>query len=242
MFSFLTSMITLFCTFFLLQYLYFLPKAVLACIVSLVVYSILAEFPEDVSFFLRLQAWGDLALMTLTFLLTLVVSVEAGIIVSVIVSLVLVVKQSSQSMGIQIMGRIAGTDQYVPVDEHDDDHYFFDTEEVPGILIVRLREALHFANAGALKERLRRLERYGTKKHHPSDAPQREAAQVIVLQMKDLSSIDASALQILKETCENYVERRVKVYFVQVDAGLRDSLERAHLFDIIGRGELLNGP
>lgn len=74
--SFLVASIVLFSTFFLLQYLFFLPKAVLGCVISLVIYSILAECPEDVRFFWRLRAWTDFALMALTFILTLFVSVQ----------------------------------------------------------------------------------------------------------------------------------------------------------------------
>ena len=157
--------------------------------------------------------------------------------VSVAFSLVLVVRQAARSMGVQIMGRIPGTEQWAPVEDIQDDDYLASTEEVPGVLIVRLRETLHFANAGALKERLRRLERYGVKKMHPSDAPVREEAQIIVLYTKDLLGVDASALQILHETCRNYVQRGVQVHFVHVEGELRRSLERAHLFTLIGRGK-----
>jgi MFS superfamily sulfate permease-like transporter len=76
--GFFVALFTLLSTFFLLQYLYYLPKAVLGCIITLVVYSILAEAPEDVHFFVTMRAWTDLALMTLTFLLTLFVSLQAS--------------------------------------------------------------------------------------------------------------------------------------------------------------------
>ena len=141
-------------------------------------------------------------------------------------------------MGIQVMGRVPGTEQWSPVEDTQDEDLFENTEEVPGVLIVRLRETLHFANAGALKERLRRLERYGVKKMHPSNAPVRSEAQIIVLYMKDLLGIDASALQILRETCDNYVKRGVQVHLVHVQGELRRTLEKAHLFNLIGKGSV----
>ena len=76
--SFFVALFTLLATFFLLRYLYYLPKAVLACIISLVVYSILAESPEDVAFFIGLRAWTDLALMATAFFMTLFFSVQVG--------------------------------------------------------------------------------------------------------------------------------------------------------------------
>ena len=76
LFSFFVSAFSLITTLSLLKYLFYLPKAVLSCIISLVVYSILAEFPEDVHFFVRMRAWTDLALMGLAFALTLLSSVQ----------------------------------------------------------------------------------------------------------------------------------------------------------------------
>lgn len=142
-------------------------------------------------------------------------------------------------MGVQIMGRIPGTEQWAPIEDTPENDDPLSTEEIPGVLIVRLRESLHFANAGALKERLRRLERYGTRKHHPSELPYREEAQVIVFHMRDLLQIDASALQILQETCANYVQlRAVEVYFVHVEGEIRRQMEAAGLFDLIGRNHV----
>lgn len=76
--GFFVAVFTLLSTFFLLRFLYYLPKAVLGCIISVVVYSILAECPEDVHFFVKMRAWTDLALMMLTFFLTLFVSVQVS--------------------------------------------------------------------------------------------------------------------------------------------------------------------
>ena len=43
-----------------------------------------------------MKAWIDLALMTLTFVLTIIWNVEIGIAVSVVISLLLVVRRSSR--------------------------------------------------------------------------------------------------------------------------------------------------
>ena len=148
-------------------------------------------------------------------------------------------------MGVQIMGRAPGTENWAPIEEHaggeDVDELLLQHgsphEEVPGVLIIRLRESLHFANAGALKERLRRLELYGNKKHHPSDAPMRAEAQVIVFHMQDLREVDASAIQILKETCEGYKARGVSILFAHLEGEMRKRLQRGGVVDVVGIGE-----
>lgn len=87
-------------------------------------------------------------------------------------------------------------------------------EDIPGVLVVRVRESLNFgacppyqesdiwamltpdplstANTGQLKERLRRLELYGPGKAHPSEAPRRDEATVLVIHAADMETIDAS--------------------------------------------------
>lgn len=61
--SVITGVTILLATFFLLPLLYHLPKAVLATIILLVVFTILQETPHDVKFFWRVRAWKELGLM-----------------------------------------------------------------------------------------------------------------------------------------------------------------------------------
>ncbi|SCV68855.1 BQ2448_976 [Microbotryum intermedium] len=231
--SLLTGVFVLLVSFFLLGFLYALPKCILAVIICVVVFSILAETPHDVMFFWRLRAWVDLSLMAMTFFLSLFVSVEIGIIVSVAFSMLLCIKHSS-AMRIKILGRVPGTSFYEPLEDDDDDG-LFPSEEIPGILIVRFRDAsLTFANAGALKERLRRLERYGQGKHHPSETPSRAEASVIIFHLVDVEDIDASALQLIYELVEAYVSRSVLVYWTQIQPIPLARLRKAGVLDMSG--------
>ncbi|QRV84284.1 sulfate anion transporter [Ceratobasidium sp. AG-Ba] len=228
--SLLCSSFVILAIFFLLPALYYLPRCVLASIVCLVVYGLLAEAPEDVSFYIKMRSWVDLALMFITFALTLLWSVEVGVVVSVTVSLLLVVHKSSKAH-IKILGRIPGTDRWKPIDEDPDA-----VEEVPGLLIVRVRESLDFANTGQLKERLRRLELYGPTRAHPSEAPRRHNASIILFHMSDVESVDASAVQIFKELCETYRERGVRVYFAHLRQTEREKFDKAGIARVVGEG------
>ena len=96
-------------------------------------------------------------LMYLTFALTIIWSVQVGVAVSLIISLLLVVKRSSKTrMTILVrlisffpasytcksglaQGHIPGTDRWKAIDENPEAE-----EDVPGTLIVRLRENLDF--------------------------------------------------------------------------------------------------
>ena len=83
-------------------------------------------------------SWVDLTLMGLTFMFTIIWNVEAGIVVSVVISLLVVVHRSSRTR-MTILGRIPGTERWKPVNENPEA-----LEDVAGVLIVRLRENLDF--------------------------------------------------------------------------------------------------
>jgi MFS superfamily sulfate permease-like transporter len=97
-----TGTAVLLTTYFLLPFLFYLPSAVLSSVILLVVYSILAEIPHDIRFFVNLQAWPDLILMLVTFLLTFFWSVSAGVTISIALSLIMVVQKSS-SMSVDLL-------------------------------------------------------------------------------------------------------------------------------------------
>ncbi|KAG8801370.1 hypothetical protein FRC17_006668, partial [Serendipita sp. 399] len=136
--SLVCSSLVILAIIFLLPALHFLPKCVLAAIICLVVVGLVSEAPEDIHFFWSLGSWTDLALMALTFVLTTLWSVEVGVAVSVTISLLMVVHRSSRAR-MSILGRVPGTDKWRPLTESPDAE-----EEVPGVLIVRIRENLDF--------------------------------------------------------------------------------------------------
>jgi len=220
--------IILVATFFLLPWLYYLPKCVLGSIVCLVVYTLLAETPEDVIFYWKMRAWIDMTLMSLTFFLTIIWSVQVGVIVSLVISLLLVVRRSSRAR-MSIMGHVPGTDRWESIDKS-----LRAKEDVPGVLIVRIRENLDFANTAQIKERLRRLELYGVHRSHPSDVPRRQPANVLIFHMADIDTCDASAVQIFHELFESYRSRDVGVFITHLREGPRVMFERGGIVELLG--------
>ena len=83
-------------------------------------------------------AWVDLAIMALTFSLSIIWNIEVGVVVGLVVSLLLVVHRSSKTR-MTILGRIPGTDRWKPIKENPEAQ-----ESVTGALIVRIRENLDF--------------------------------------------------------------------------------------------------
>ncbi|OCH93490.1 sulfate anion transporter [Obba rivulosa] len=226
--SIVCSTIVLMAIVFLLPWLYYLPKCVLAAIICLIVFSLIEELPHDLIFYWKMRSWIDLLLMSLTFIFTIVWNVEVGVAVSLVISLLLVVHRSSKTR-LTILGRIPGTNRWKPVEEEPEAQ-----EDVAGALIVRIRENLDFANAAQLKERLRRLELYGHGKHHPSDEPLRPHASVLIFHFADVDTIDASAVQIFYELMEIYKSSGVGLYIAHLKAAPRDMFERAGVVELLG--------
>lgn len=216
--SMVLSVCTIICTTTLLPYFYYLPRAVLSAMISVVAVSLLEEAPEDIAFFFRISAYGDLATMLLVFVTTVIWSLETGIATGVGISLIQVIRNSTRAR-IQILGRVPGTQnmfkaaEEVPAEE---------LEDVEGCLIVKMTEGLTFANTGELKNRLRRLERYGDARAHPSLPRLRARAQggsrggntrTVIFDVKGVRRMDGSGTQVLREIVGGYVQKGVAVWF-----------------------------
>ncbi|KAF9256752.1 sulfate anion transporter [Marasmius fiardii PR-910] len=228
-------------TFFLLPWLWFLPKCVLASVILLVVWGLMLEVPEEIGYFYRMNSYADLTLCLLTFFTSVIWNVEVGIVVSLIASLLLVIHRSGR-VSMVILGRIPGTNQWKPINENSDVE-----DEEDGVLIVRVKEAtLDFANTGKMKDRLRRLELFGPSvssrtrsrpRPHPSDAPQRKDATIIIFHLADVEYVDAIAAQMWIEVVSGYSARGVKLLFTHVRPEVFDTFERAGLVEMVGREE-----
>ncbi|KAH0550911.1 hypothetical protein GP486_007725, partial [Trichoglossum hirsutum] len=210
--SIVLSLITINCVLFLLPYFYYLPKAVLSAMISVVAWSLIEEAPADIRFFLRIRGWPELILMSLIFLSTIFYSLPLGIAIGVGLSVIYVIRHSTHPR-IQILGRVPGTNDFENAEEVPEALEF-----VEGCLIVKIPEPLTFANTGDLKNRLRRLERYGTMAAHPALPRLRSAEHNmnIIFDVHSVTSLDGSGAQVLAEIVNSYRAKGVRVFFCRV--------------------------
>ncbi|GMF69210.1 unnamed protein product [Aspergillus oryzae] len=187
--------------------------SVLSSMISVVAFSLIEECPHDVAFFIRLRGWTELALMLLIFVSTIFYSLELGIALGIGLSILILIRHSTQPR-IQILGKIAGTtDRFDNAELHPES-----VELIEGALIVKIPEPLTFANTGELKNRLRRLELYGSSRAHPSLPPTRtpEHNKNIIFDVHGVTSIDGSGTQVLYEIVDGYADQGVSVFFCRV--------------------------
>ena len=178
--------------------------------ISVVAYSLIEECPHDIKFFFKIRGWPELSLMFLIFAATVFYSLTVGVALGMGLSILLVIKHATQPR-IQILGKVPGTDDRFENAEDNPQGLEF----IEGCLIVKIPEPLTFANTGDLKNRLRRLELYGTTSAHPALPRVRavEHNQNIIFDVHGVTSVDGSGIQVLSEIVESYVNRGVRVFF-----------------------------
>jgi MFS superfamily sulfate permease-like transporter len=177
--------------------------------ITVVAWSLIEEAPHDVAFFIRIRGYTELGLMLIIFAATIFFSLTLGIAIGVGLSLLAVIKHSTRPR-IQILGRIPGTNRFENAEDDPDKLEF-----IEGCLIVKIPEPLTFANTGDLKNRLRRLELYGTTSAHPALPRVRspEHNRNIIFDIHGVTGLDGSGTQVLEEIVRNYRDRGVRVFF-----------------------------
>ncbi len=232
--SILLSLITLICVVFVVPYFYYLPKGVLSAMVSVVAYSLIEECPHDIRFFLKIRGWTELSLMTIIFVATVFYSLSVGMALGIGLSLLALVRHATKPR-IQILGKVPGTTNQFENAELTPENI----EYIEGVLIVKIPEPLTFANTGELKNRLRRLEQYGTNEAHPSLPRVRheEHNRNIIFDVHGVTTIDGSGTQVFTEIVEGYVKRGIRVIFCRLPqrrSQVFKSFERSGIVELCG--------
>jgi MFS superfamily sulfate permease-like transporter len=252
--SIFLSLLTILCVLYVLPYFYYLPvsecfaeyrsdrlvltarqKAVLSAMISVVAWSLIEEAPHDIRFFVRIRGWSELSLMFVIFAATIFYSLPLGIAIGIGLSLISVIRHSTRPR-IQILGRVPGTDVFENAEERPESLEF-----IEGCLIVKMPEPLTFANTGDLKNRLRRLELYGTTTAHPALPRVRDPEHNanIIFDVHGVTGLDGSGAQVLAEIVSGYRDRGVRVFFCRVPP---PNSKVYHLFENSGIVESCGGP
>lgn len=236
----IVGLITLLTTQLLLPVIHYTPTCVLAVITTIIGTSLLEEIPADINFHVRCRGYSELTVFALTFVATLCHSVELGVTVGCIYSLIIIVKHSALSR-IQILGKMEGTDEFVNIDDYfkngSQDGAQAGLEEFEHGFIVKIPEPLTFTNGEDLRSRLNRLERFGSVNVHPGrpDILPADEMEFLIFDLEGMTSMDSGSAQILSEIIESYVHRNVKVFLTRVsmDKKIRERLKSSGIVDIV---------
>ncbi len=184
---------------------HYLPQAVLAAIVVVAVAGLVDA--RAVRRLFRVKP-GDGWVALVTVVATLGVSVEAGILTGVALSLVQFLWRSAHPH-IAELGYVAGEDAYLNIAR------FPEAVQYPEALLLRVDAALYFANMGFVEGRLRAC------------LVDRPIVKWVVLDLSGVNDIDASAVYAMEELIASHRERGITFVFAGMKGPVRDIVSRA---------------
>jgi len=105
---------------------------------------------------------------------------------------------------------------------------------IPGMMLLGIEETLTFTNVNMLKEMMWRLEQLGKISAHPTDPFTSNRINFIVLDVKNVPTVDPSAIQILVEMVGHYKARQVKFCFSHLQNKHKELFLRSGLIQAVG--------
>ncbi len=190
----------------------FLPKALLASIVIVAVVGLL-DFAE-VKYLWRVNR-TDLALLALTFITTLLLGIEEGILTGLVLSLLSFVNQASKPH-MAVLGRLPNQEVFRNVDR------FTEAERIPGVLIFRVDASLFFGNVDVVRDAIELAVGLNAE------------TRVLIFDLYPVNRIDSTALHSLSKLHDWLGSKDISLYLSGVKGPVRDVLFKAGLTEKIG--------
>ncbi|MCA9699511.1 MAG: sulfate permease, partial [Myxococcales bacterium] len=209
---------------FLTSLFFYLPKAVLAAIIMVAVFGLIDV--AEVKHLWKVNR-ADFALLLLTFVATLGLGIEEGILVGVGASLLWFVVRTTRPHT-AVLGRLPGTEVYRNLQRYPE------AQPVPGILALRIDAQFYFGNVTFLKQTLDSLLR--------ERAEQGEPVFAVVLDAAGVNHLDSSADAALHEILADFAERGITLYVAGPKGPVRDAMQRSGLWERLEgkRGETVH--
>ncbi|NSW56188.1 MAG: sulfate permease [Armatimonadetes bacterium] len=211
--SVVTAAVVVLTVLFLTPLFHYLPHAVLASVVVVAVVGLIDVRGMRQLFRVKV---GDGIVAIVTFLVTLSVNVEVGIVSGVVLSLLQFIWRSSHPH-IAELGYVESEDAYLNVSR------FPDAIRFPEAILLRVDAALYFANMAFVENRLRRR------------LADRTDARWVVLDLSGVNDIDASAVYALQDIMESHRDLGITFVFAGMKGPVRDVVARAGWDDRFGR-------
>ncbi|WP_421948856.1 SulP family inorganic anion transporter [Phaeodactylibacter xiamenensis] len=199
---------------FLTPLFYYLPKAILASVIMVAVFGLI-DIKEAKHLWTtdRVDFW----MLVATFVGTLSLGIEQGILIGVALSLGVVIFRTTMPH-FAVLGRIPGEDHYKNINRFDN------LEQREDILIMRFDARLYFANVNFFKETIE------------AEVERRKGKlKLFILDANSINSADSSGLHALEEIREFLASLNIEFYMTSVKGPLRDTLQKGHFDEKLGK-------
>ena len=203
--SIITGAIILLTLVFFTPLFYYLPNTVLASIVMVAVLGLVDIKQAKHLFKLKkVDGWT----LALTFITTLALGSEKGILIGMVFSLLVFIWRSAHPHAAEL-GYLEKEDVFRNIKRYPE------AKTYPEALIIRVDASLYFANMGFVEDLLRKslIERSGVK--------------WMIIDLSGVNDMDAVAMGTLEEMMDNYRDRGIQFIFTEMKGPVRDLVAKA---------------
>lgn len=193
---------------------YYLPMAVLAAIIIVAVAGLfdVQEMKE-----LWKTDRKDLAMLAATFVVTLGLGIEEGILVGVVLSLAVVIYRSTIPHSTEL-GRLGDTKNFRNIDRYTE------AKTYKKVLIYRFDSQLYFANVSYFQDQLEDLVN-----------SRGDKLELLILDASAIHYVDSTGIHTLKKVVENLREQGVEFYIAGAIGPVRDKLKTCDIVSKMGQ-------
>lgn len=198
---------------FLTPLFYYLPNAILASVIMVAVFGLVDI--KEAKFLWRTDK-RDFWLMMVSFLATLGLGIEEGILVGVVLSLAMIIYNTAYPHHAEL-GRIPGSSVY------RNKKRFEEVQLRTDILIMRFDAQLYFANVDHFR--------------HALNAYMEERSnelKLVVLNFDSINAIDSSALHTLLDMVNAAKKAGIELCFSGVKGPVRDKMQKSAITSLVG--------
>jgi len=192
---------------------YFLPNSILAAVVLVAVFGLI-DFKTPKILWKKDRA--DFLMLIVTFVVTLTLGIEIGIISGMVLSLLKMIYKASKPHIAQL-GKVPGTSYYRNIDR------FEGLEQRDDVLILRIDGPIYFANIAYIKTK---VEKWIDEKD--------EKLKMIVLNMESVTSIDSSGAHELEDWINDWVQKGFRTCITGSKGPVRDTLATWDITGCVG--------
>lgn len=196
---------------------YNLPNTILAAVV-LVAVSGLIDFSTPKALWKKDKT--DFFMLIATFLITLTLGIETGIISGMVLSLAAVIYRASRPHMAQL-AKVPGTNHYRNIER------FSNLDEREDLLMIRIDGPIYFANVQYIKDKIDNW-----------IAQKETSLKTIILNFESVTSLDSTGSHELEDWILNWKKQEIEVCLTGVRGPIRDILDKWNLTTCIGDNHL----
>jgi SulP family sulfate permease len=216
-----TSLVIMVTLLFLTPIFYYLPEPILAAIIVVSVVRLI-EIDEFIFLYKTKRSEGIVAVVT--FLATILIGIQEGILFGVATSMVAVLYKISRP-NVAELGLIPDTQNFQDIDRNPE------AESIQGIMVLRVDASFSFVNAEYFRDFiLKKAEDRNSEIHH------------VILDGSTINDLDITAIDALKSIAQTLHDWDIQLYFANLKGPVRDIVLRSGLKDYMGADHFYRTP